>query len=344
MRRSYKDAGVDLKAGDAASAAAARVARGTHNERVVSALADFGGLYALGTDLEDPILVSATDGVGTKVKIAFALDRHNTVGLDVVAMNVDDIVCQGARPLFFLDYIGTGKVRPEVIESIVAGVAEGCRQANCALIGGETAELPGLYNEGEYDLAGFTVGVVERAKIIDGSGIREGDVVLGLASSGLHSNGYSLVRQVLLEDAQMALDREVPWGGRSLGQELLTPTRIYAGVIVELLDSGSEIHGIAHITGGGLPDNIARVIPDGLCAVIQRRSIPVPPIFDLVQQTGNIAPDEMYRVFNMGAGMVLVLPPSALEPAREHFSARGFDNFVIGQICAGPKERVRLVE
>ncbi len=337
MRRlTYKDAGVDIEAADRATAQMKRDAQRSFIPGVLTGLADFGGMFALGElGLRDPVLVMGTDSVGTKVKIAFALDKHDTVGQDVVAMCVDDIVVHGARPICFLDYLGIGKLREDVAEEVVRGVAVGCEMAGCALIGGETAELPGMYAEGEYDLAGFAVGVVEQDSIIDGSQVAEGDVILGLASNGLHSNGYSLVRKALLEEAGMSLDAQVPWGGCTLGEELLRPTRIYAKSIVSALERGVVIHGMAHITQGGLPGNVARVIPEGLSAHIDKASFERPPIFDLVQQTAHVAEDEMYRTFNMGVGMVLIAPPEQAEAAFAALTERGETVYTIGRVRWG---------
>lgn len=338
----YRDAGVDIEAQTRAGQLFAAAVAQTHTEAVLRGLADFGGMMALGKRWRDPVLVAGADGVGSKLKIAFALDKHDTVGQDLVAMCVDDIVCQGARPLFMLDYIGSAERNPEVTAAVVRGVAEGCKLAGCALLGGEMAELPDLYHPGEYDLAGFAVGVVEREEVIDGSAVSEGDVVLGLASCGLHSNGYALARKVLLEVAGMALGQHVPELGCSLGEELLRPTRIYARSIIAVLDAGLRPHGLAHITGGGLPDNVARCIPEGLCATITRDSFPHPPIFGLIQRLGGVADPEMWRTFNMGLGMVLVCAPEEVAATQHALEAAGERVFTIGQVAAG-SPRVRLV-
>jgi len=338
----YREAGVDIDAGDRAAAEMKRDATRTFIPGVITGLSDFGGLFAVNElGLRDPVLVMGTDSVGTKLKIAFALDRHDTVGHDVVAMCADDIVVHGARPVCFLDYLGIGHLREGVAEAIVRGVADACVLAGCALIGGETAELPGMYAPGEYDLAGFAVGVVERDSIIDGSQVQEGDVLLGLASSGLHSNGFSLARRALLEHAELALDSAVPWGGCTLGEELLRPTRIYAKHVSVTVNSGTPVHGMAHITGGGLPGNVCRIIPAGLTAHIEKGSFPHPPIFDLIREAGGVAEAEMYRTFNMGVGMVLAVPPDEVEAAKALLTFQGETVYTIGQVERGD-ERVRL--
>jgi phosphoribosylformylglycinamidine cyclo-ligase len=336
----YRAAGVDIAAAESMLAEVKQAVKATHNSSVLKTLADFGGLYALG-QYRDPVLVSGTDGVGTKLKIAFALDKHDTIGQDLVAMCVDDIVVQGARPLFFLDYFATGKLSPATGAEVIKGIAAACSTVGCALIGGETAELPGFYAEGEYDLAGFAVGVVERDDIIDGSNIREGDLILGLASSGLHSNGYSLARKVLLEMAELPLDQHREELGCTVGEELLKPTRLYAHDLVAMFNAGLRPHGITHITGGGWTGNINRVIPDGLCAACEKAAIPVPPVFDLIRKLGNIAEDEMYRAFNMGLGMALVAPAETAETFSHFLSARGVPTFLMGYVERGP-EKVRL--
>jgi len=362
MSSTYKSAGVDIEAAEAMLANVKDAVRRTHTAGVLQTLSDFGGLYAL-TGYREPVLVSGTDGVGTKLKIAFALDQHDTIGQDLVAMCVDDIVVQGARPLFFLDYFATGKLRPETGAAVIKGIAAACEMAQCALIGGETAELPGFYGEGEYDLAGFAVGAVEKSEIIDGSAVAEGDVILGLGSSGLHSNGYSLARKVLLEGPWASegpnsrsvggypapgpetgdtaagirplLDRYVPELGRSVGEALLEPTRIYCADLVAMLDEGLRPHGMAHITGGGWPGNIARVVPDGLCAVCDQDAVLVPPICELIQRAGGVARAEMYRTFNMGIGMVVVVATEELELFVQFLSERGLPVMPMGHVEAG---------
>ncbi|HHW03037.1 MAG TPA: phosphoribosylformylglycinamidine cyclo-ligase [Thermoanaerobacterales bacterium] len=306
-KMSYRDAGVDVDAGNRAVELMKNHVKSTFRQGVLGNIGGFGGFFQLDVKkYREPVLVSGTDGVGTKLKIAFAMDKHDTVGIDCVAMCVNDILVHGAEPLFFLDYVAVGKLIPEKVAEIVKGVAEGCRQAGCALIGGETAEMPGLYDEKEYDLAGFAVGVVDKANLIDGSAIREGDVVIGLTSSGLHSNGYSLARKVLLEKAGFSLSQYVEELGRTLGEEMLLPTRIYVRTIRKL--APIEIHGMAHITGGGLVENLPRILPEGLEFEIHKGSWEVPPIFNMIQKAGNIEEKEMYRTFNMGIGYVIVAP------------------------------------
>src|SRR5512142_1252782 len=303
MALTYRDAGVDIDEGDRLVELIKPHARPTLRPEVLAGIGGFGGLFALDVKkYREPVLVSGTDGVGTKLKIAFAADRHDTIGIDLVAMCVNDIAVVGAEPLFFLDYFATGKLRAEQGALVVKGIAEGCRQAGCALIGGETAELPGFYAGGEYDLAGFAVGCVERARIVDGRAVAPGDVVIGVASSGLHSNGYSLARKALLD--RHPLDWRPPeLAGRTVAEALLEPTRIYARDVLALLES-VEVKSLAHITGGGLPGNVPRNLPDGTKAVLDARRWPRPPIFDLVQREGEVPWDEMFRTFNMGLGLV----------------------------------------
>lgn len=333
-RPTYKQAGVDIDAGERAVELMKAAVRSTHTPDVLSGLSDFGGMIAL-SGYADPVLVGGTDSVGTKLKIAFALGQHDTIGQDCVAMCADDIVCQGAAPLMFLDYVGIGKLIPEVVAEIVRGVADGCRLAGCALLGGETAELPGLYAEGEYDLVGFAVGAVERDRVIDGSAVAAGDVLIGLPSSGLHSNGYSLARYVLLDTAGLPLDAEVPELGRTLGAELLEPTRIYAGSLVRLFREGPLPHALAHITGGGIGGNVARAIPDGLTAHVAMGSFVRPPIFELIQRTGDVAEAEMRRTFNLGLGMVLAVAADDADATVEVLRAAGENPLPIGEVRAG---------
>ncbi len=343
MRRfTYKDAGVDIEAGERAVELMSEAVRATHNENVLAGLADFGGMFALGEDWREPVLVSGTDSVGTKLKIAFMLDKHDTIGQDCVAMCVDDIVCQGARPLFFLDYLGVGKLLPYVAAEIVRGVAEACQIAGCALIGGETAELPGFYQEGEYDLVGFATGVVERDQIIDGSAVTAGDVLIGLASSGLHSNGYSLARKVLLEVAELPLEKHIPELGRTLGEELLEPTKIYAHDLVSLFDAAIRPHALVHVTGGGIAGNLARVIPDNLTAKVDSSPLPPQPIFGLIQELGNVPTDNMWRTFNIGVGMIIVVDADHADATVSHLSERGHTAQVIGEVQAASAKVPRV--
>ena len=339
MTLTYRDAGVDIDEGDRLVELIKPIARPTLRPEVVAGIGGFGGLFAL--DLKkwkEPVLVSGTDGVGTKLKVAFAANRHATVGIDLVAMCVNDIAVVGAEPLFFLDYFATGKLGVAQAVDVVKGIAEGCQQSGCALIGGETAELPGFYAGGEYDLAGFAVGCVERSRILDGRGVAPGDVVLGIASSGLHSNGYSLARKALLE--KHPLDWAPPeLQGLTLADALLAPTRIYAKDVLALLEV-VKVKSLAHVTGGGLPGNVPRNLPEGTRAVLDARRWPRPAVFDLVQREGGVPWDEMFTTFNMGLGLVAVLAPSDAEPARAFLSARGLASWVVGGIERGSGEAV----
>lgn len=329
---SYAAAGVDITAGyKAVELMKSHIAR-TMTSGVCSDVGGFGGLFELDTTgIEKPVLVSGTDGVGTKLKLAFLMDKHDTVGIDCVAMCVNDIICCGAKPLFFLDYIACGKNVPEKIASIVSGVAEGCVQSGAALIGGETAEMPGFYPVDEYDLAGFSVGVVDKSKILDPSTMKAGDVVIALPSSGVHSNGFSLVRKVFdVENSNIKSPRE-ELGGKSVGETLLTPTKIYVRPVLALLEQ-VKVKGISHITGGGFYENIPRSIPDGLGAVIDRKNVKVLPIFDLIAKEGGISERDMFNTFNMGVGMSIVVAREDAEKAIEILKANGEDAYVIGKI------------
>ena len=329
MPVTYQESGVNVEAGYEAVKRMKAYAEATFDGNVLQSLGSFGGMYALG----DQVLVSGTDGVGTKLKAAFALEQHDTVGIDCVAMCANDVVCHGAKPLFFLDYIATGKLIPAVAASIVKGVAEGCRQAGCALIGGETAEMPGFYPAGEYDLAGFCVGLVDRAKLIDSSRVVAGDAILALASSGIHSNGFSLVRK-LISMERVKLDEYHPELGKTLGEELLTPTNIYVKPVLSLIEQ-VEIHSIAHITGGGFFENIPRSIPAGLSARIERSSVRVLPIFALLQKLGELDERHMFNTFNMGVGMTITLLQPQVEPAIALLEAQGVRAYPIGEVVSG---------
>jgi len=307
-RMTYRGAGVDIDAGNKFVDLIRPLVRKTFRPEVVTDIGGFGGLFALkARKYKNPILVASTDGVGTKLKVAFMTGKHDTVGIDLVAMCVNDVVVQGAEPLFLLDYLATGRISLGVSTQIVKGVARGCLQAGCALIGGETAEMPSFYREGEYDLAGFTVGVVEKRKVIDGSAIRAGDQLVGIASSGLHSNGYSLARKVLFERMRLKPGSRVKGLGRNIGEELLVPTKIYVKPLLDLIKN-FPVHGMAHITGGGITDNLPRVIPPGCKALVWRGAWPVPPIFEVIRQGGNVEEEEMLRTFNNGVGMILAVP------------------------------------
>lgn len=342
----YKDAGVDIEAGNSFVNMIKPLVKSTFRPGVMTDIGGFGGLFSLNTTkYQNPVLVSGTDGVGTKLKIAFMTDRHDTVGIDLVAMCVNDIVVQGAEPLFFLDYLATGKLLPEKAASIVKGIAEGCRQAGCALIGGETAEMPGFYADGEYDVAGFAVGVVERDKIIDGSSIAVGNRLIGIASSGLHSNGYSLARKLIFEQLGLSIDSELPGTGKTVGDVLLTPTRIYIRAMMNLLKN-FRINGIAHITGGGLIENIPRILPRGCRATIQLNSWERPALFDILRDAGNVERNEMYRTFNMGIGMVLAVAEEEAEDMLYRLNGLDEKAWIIGEITTCPDgcECVELVE
>jgi phosphoribosylformylglycinamidine cyclo-ligase len=341
----YKDAGVDIDAGNSFVKMIKPLVKATRRPEVLADIGGFGGLFALNTSkYKNPVLVSGTDGVGTKLKVAFMADRHDTVGIDLVAMCVNDIIVQGAEPLFFLDYLATGKLEPAKGAAIVKGIAEGCLQAGCALIGGETAEMPGFYTAEEYDLAGFTVGVVERDQIIDGSSITVGDTLIGLASSGLHSNGFSLARKVLFDRMGLGIHDIIPETGRTVADELLVPTRIYVKSILNLLRDFT-IHGIAHITGGGLPENVPRILPKGCMARIRTATWEMPAIFRVLQQGGNIADAELYRTFNCGIGMVLAVPTIEAAEVLLRLKALGETAMIIGDIarCEPGKESAELV-
>ncbi|HWP85270.1 MAG TPA: phosphoribosylformylglycinamidine cyclo-ligase [Terriglobia bacterium] len=311
----YAEAGVDIARGDAVKRRIGALAKKTFTRHVLAGIGGFGALYGLDQKRwKQPVLVSSTDGVGTKLKVAFATGQHRSVAADLVNHCANDIAVQGAEPLFFLDYIGSGRMDAAVIEQIVAGLADACRAHGCALIGGETAQMPGFYADGEYDLAGFIVGVVERSRLLDGSRIRPGDVLLGLPSAGLHTNGYSLARKLLLETAGYRLDERVPRLGCTVAEELLKPHRSYAKILVKLNDAGL-LRGAAHITGGGIPGNLPRILPKGVEARLHRGSWPVPPLFELLREIGNVPDDEMWRTFNMGLGMILAVSPRDLPKA-----------------------------
>ena len=327
---SYRDAGVDIDAGDALVEAIKPLARRTLRPEVLTGIGGFGALCELPKKYRQPVLVAGTDGVGTKLKLAFAMQRHDTVGIDLVAMSVNDVLVQGAEPLFFLDYFACGRLEQGVAAQVIGGVARGCELAGCALIGGETAEMPGMYPEGEYDLAGFCVGVVERDRIIDGRSIRPGDRLIGLASSGAHSNGYSLIRRIL-EREQPDLAGDL--GGRPLGDVLLEPTRIYVRSVLPLI-AALPVKGIAHITGGGITGNVPRMLPAGGRAVVRERAWPRPALFDWLQRNGNVARDEMHRVFNCGIGLVIAVADTDLARALDLLRGAGETAYDIGHVEA----------
>ncbi len=336
---SYRDAGVDIDAGDALVDAIKPFAKRTMREGVLGGIGGFGALFELGKKYQEPVLVSGTDGVGTKLRLAFHLNRHDTVGIDLVAMSVNDILVQGAEPLFFLDYFACGKLDVATATDVIKGVAQGCEQAGCALIGGETAEMPSMYPDGEYDLAGFAVGAVEKSKLIDGSIIMPGDVVLGLASSGAHSNGYSLVRKII-EVAKPDLNAD--FHGKMLADVLMAPTRIYVKPLLALM-AAMEVKGMAHITGGGLVENVPRVLRENLTAVLHKDSWTMPPLFQWLQQHGGVADAEMHRVFNCGVGMVVIVAQENAEAAMTQLRAAGETVYKLGEIRARNGDEAQTV-
>ncbi len=329
MPYTYKDAGVDVESGYEAVRRMKAYAEATFDKNVVTGLGSFGGMYALG----DSVLVSGTDGVGTKLKAAFALDKHDTVGMDCVAMCVNDVICHAAKPLFFLDYIGTGHLVPHVAAQIVKGVADGCAKAGCALIGGETAEMPGFYPNGEYDLAGFCVGIVERSKLLSGENAKAGDVLIALPSSGIHSNGFSLVRKLIpMEQKELTVySSELQ---KTLGEELLTPTRIYVKPLLSLMET-IEVRAAAHITGGGFYENIPRSFKSGLTARIERKAVRVLPVFELLQAKGDLEEDMMFHTFNMGVGMTVAVAPDLADRAIALLQSQGINAYALGELIAG---------
>lgn len=344
MAKSYEASGVNLEAGYEVVSRIKKHVASTNRPGVMGNIGAFGGMFDLGSlGYRHPILVSGTDGVGTKLKLAFEMDRHNTIGIDAVAMCVNDVLAQGARPLVFLDYVAVGKNHPATVEAIVSGVAEGCRQAECALVGGETAEMPGMYTEGEYDIAGFTVGAVEKDRLIDCSKVAVGDVLIGLHSSGVHSNGFSLVRKVIADNG-LSLEKEyaeIP--GRTLGDALLEPTRIYVKPVHKLLEE-VDVHGIAHITGGGFDENIPRIFPGGQGAMITEGTWEIPGVFRLIEKYGNIPHREMFNIFNMGIGMVIAVAEEDAEKAMKVLEESGERPTVIGRVVEGPGVDIILLE
>ena len=335
MAINYKNAGVDVDAGQREVELIKSIVKKTQSKDVLSSLGGFSGLLNLDLDgIKNPVLCSGTDGVGTKVILAHMLDKHDTIGIDCVAMCVNDILCQGAKPLFFLDYIATGKLVPEKMEEIVKGVAEGCIQSSASLIGGETAEMPGVYQEDQYDLAGFAVGVVDKDKIIDGSAIKEGDIVFGLSSNGIHSNGYSLVRKIVFDHCKLDLNEEIDELNSTLGEELLKPTRIYVKEILELLKI-VDIKGMSHITGGGFYENIPRMIPDGLCAKVDTSVIETPEIFKLLKKWADLKDEDMYATFNMGVGFTLVVSEEGKDKVVDFFKDTDLKLYELGKVVAG---------
>mgnify|MGYP003292122825 CR=1 FL=1 len=332
MAKSYENAGVNLEAGYEVVSRIKKHVASTTRPGSMGGIGSFGGMFDLASlGIKEPVLVSGTDGVGTKLKIAFAMDKHDTVGIDAVAMCVNDVLAQGAEPLIFLDYVAVGHNDPAQVEAIVAGVAEGCRQAGCALVGGETAEMPGMYQDGEYDIAGYTTGVVEKSKLIDGSKVKSGDVLVGIASSGVHSNGFSLVRKIVA-DAGLSFTDSIPeFGGKRLGDVLLTPTRIYVKQVLDVIRQ-CDVHGVAHITGGGFDENIPRVLHEGQGLEIKEGSWEILPVFKCLEKWGGIPHREMFNIFNMGIGMVVVLDASEADKAVSILESHGEKATVIGKV------------
>jgi len=337
MAVSYEKAGVNLEAGYEVVRRIKQHVASTQRTGSMGNIGSFGGMFDLSTlGIKEPVLVSGTDGVGTKLKIAFAMDKHDTIGIDAVAMCVNDVLAQGAEPLIFLDYVAIGHNIPAKVEAIVAGVAEGCRQAGCALVGGETAEMPGMYSDGEYDIAGYTTGVVEKSKLIDGSKVKVGDVLVGIASTGVHSNGFSLVRKIVA-DAKVALDATPEeFGGKTVGETLLTPTRIYVKQVLDVIRN-CDVHGVAHITGGGFDENIPRILMDGQAIEVNEGSWEILPVFKMLEKWGGVPHREMFNIFNMGIGMVLAIDESEAQKAIDILASHGEKASVIGKIVEGDK-------
>lgn len=333
----YRDAGVDIDAGNLSVKLIKDSVKATYRPEVLGDLGGFGGLFAMSTKYKEPVLVSGTDGVGTKLRLAFILDKHDTIGQDAVAMCVNDILVQGAEPLFFLDYLAVGKLEPEQVADVVKGVANACKESGCALIGGETAEMAGFYAEGEYDIAGFAVGAVEKSKIITSEKVKAGDVILGLPSSGVHSNGYSLVRKIVFDVKGFKGDEYIDELGKTIGEELLTPTRLYPKSCLPLIEK-FDIHGMVHVTGGGYYENIPRALPEDMGAEIDATSWPVPPIFNLLKEWGNVDWHEMYRTFNMGIGMIIIASADEAEKIKADLQSRNEAVYEIGKVTQGSHE------
>ncbi|HEY9699627.1 MAG TPA: phosphoribosylformylglycinamidine cyclo-ligase [Trichocoleus sp.] len=334
----YREAGVDVEAGRAFVRQIRQMVESTFRPEVLGGLGGFSGFFQLPSGYQEPVLVSGTDGVGTKLKLAHQCDRHDTVGIDLVAMCVNDVLTSGAEPLFFLDYLATGKLNSEQLAQVVSGIASGCRSAGCALLGGETAEMPGFYQPGEYDLAGFCVGIAEKSRILDGSRVQIGDVAIGLASQGIHSNGFSLVRKIVEASGQALDDRPESLGGKTLGEVLLTPTQIYVKPVLAALRSGLEVHGMAHITGGGLPENLPRCLGADQSIQVNADRWTAPPIFDWLAQKGSVNRSEMFNTFNMGIGFVLLVPPNQADQTIQWFQSQEMSAWAIGEVVEGTGE------
>ncbi len=341
----YAGAGVDIDKANKLVESIKEIAKKTNRPGVIGEIGGFGGLFSLNiNNIQKPVLVSSTDGVGTKLKVAFMAGKHDTVGIDLVAMSVNDIIVQGAEPLFFLDYFATGEIDSEIAVDVVNGIAEGCKQAKCALLGGETAEMPGFYKTNEYDLAGFAVGIVDHSKIIDGSGIRMGHKLIGISSSGLHSNGYSLARKICFDVLKLKIDSYVSELGKTIGEELLIPTKIYSPMILTLLKD-LPIHGLAHITGGGISENIIRIIPETCMLRIIKNSWDIPPIFNFLKESGKVSEEEMMRTFNNGIGMVAIVPEKSVDEIMDRMAAENEKIFIIGEIAErkNSQEKIKWV-
>ena len=336
---SYRDAGVDIEAGDALVEQIKPFAKRTMRPEVLGGIGGFGSLFEMPKKFKNPVLVSGTDGVGTKLKLAFELNKHDTVGIDLVAMSVNDILVQGAEPLFFLDYFACGKLEVGTAAQVIKGIAQGCERSGCALVGGETAEMPGMYPAGEYDLAGFAVGCVDKESIITGKTIAEGDVVLGLASSGAHSNGYSLIRKLI---AKSGIDFNADFHGKPFKDVVMAPTRIYVKPLLKLISS-MTVKGMAHITGGGITENVPRVLPEGLTAEIKKGSWDMPPLFTWLQAQGNVAESEMHKTFNCGIGMVVIIAPAQAETAINSLSVQGLKAWTVGEVVERPKDAPQTI-
>ncbi|MDZ4872613.1 MAG: Phosphoribosylformylglycinamidine cyclo-ligase [Chroococcidiopsis cubana SAG 39.79] len=331
----YRAAGVNVEAGRAFVEGIRQLVHRTHRPEVIGGLGGFGGYFQLPSGYTEPVLVSGTDGVGTKLKLSHALNRHDTVGIDLVAMCVNDVLTSGAEPLFFLDYLATGKLNSEQLTQVVSGISLGCQKAGCALLGGETAEMPGFYQVGEYDLAGFCVGIVDKSKLLDGSRVQIGDVAIALASQGVHSNGYSLVRKIVEVGGYAWSDRPEEFSGQSLGEVFLTPTRIYVKPVLGAIASGIEIHAMAHITGGGIPENLPRCLDKGQSIRVDANSWTIPPVFQWLAKVGGVSQKEMFNTFNMGIGYVAIVPPQAVEETLRWFDSQDVEAFAIGEVIAG---------
>lgn len=339
----YRDAGVDVVAGRAFVDQIRNLVHSTFRPEVIGGLGGFGGCFQLPSGFQEPVLVSGTDGVGTKLKVAQVLNRHDTVGIDLVAMCVNDVLTSGAQPLFFLDYLATGKLDKEQLTQVVAGIASGCKQAGCALLGGETAEMPGFYQVGEYDIAGFCVGIVEKSQMLNGSQVQVGDVAIALASSGVHSNGLSLVRKIVSDGGFSWDERPELLGGQTIGETFLTPTRIYVKPVLAALQAGLEIHGMAHITGGGLPENLPRCLAPGQAIKINPNSWSIPPVFQWLAEAGAVSSEAMYNTFNMGIGFVVLVPPHQVEQTINYWRSQDIPAYAIGEVITGAGELVGLL-